>query len=67
MPLFFDGMPKMKLDGLFLTPEFEAGTTRFQPVFVGDIAEATQRTLGGEAARGKTYELGGPRSTATRS
>ena len=60
LPLFFDGMPKMKLDGLFLTPEFEAGTTRFQPVFVGDIAEAAQRALGGEAAQGKTYELGGP-------
>ena len=60
LPLFFDGMPKMKLDGLFLTPEFEAGTTRFQPVFVGDIAEATQRALGSDAALGKTYELGGP-------
>ena len=60
LPLFFDGLPKMKLDGLFLTPEFEAGTTRFQPVFVGDIAEATQRVLGDDAAQGKTFELGGP-------
>ena len=60
LPLFFDGLPKMKLDGLFLTPEFEAGTTRFQPVFVGDIAGAAERALSGEAARGKTYELGGP-------
>ncbi len=60
LPLFFDGLPRMKLDGLFLTPEFEAGTTRFQPVFVGDIAEAAQRALEGEAAQGRTYELGGP-------
>ena len=60
LPLFFDGLPKMKLDGLFLTPEFEAGTTRFQPVFVGDIAEATQRVLGDDTAQGKTFELGGP-------
>ena len=60
LPVFFDGMPKMKLDGLFLTPEFVAGTTRFQPVFVGDIAEAAQRALTGEAARGRTFELGGP-------
>ena len=60
LPVFFDGLPKMKLDGLFLTPEFVAGTTRFQPVFVGDIAEATQRALAGETAQGKTYELGGP-------
>ena len=60
LPLFFDGMPRMKLDGLFLTPEFEAGTTRFQPVFVGDIADAAQRALTGAAAQGRTYELGGP-------
>ena len=60
LPLFFDGLPRMKLDGLFLTPQFDAGTTRFQPVFVGDIAEAAQRALGAEAAQGKTYELGGP-------
>ena len=60
LPVFFDGLPKMKLDGLFLTPEFVAGTTLFQPVFVGDIAEAAQRALAGETAQGKTYELGGP-------
>ena len=60
LPLFFDGMPKLKLDGLFLTPEFGAGTTRFQPVFVGDIAEAAQRALDGGTAQGRTYELGGP-------
>ena len=60
LPLFFDRLPRMKLDGLFLTPEFEAGTTRFQPVFVGDIAEAAHRALAGDAAQGRTYELGGP-------
>jgi NADH dehydrogenase len=36
------------------------GKTRFQPVFVGDVAEAVARTLGVDAARGQTYELGGP-------
>jgi len=60
LPLFFDGLPRLKLDGLFLTPEFDAGTTRFQPVFVGDIAEATHRALDDSAAQGRTYELGGP-------
>lgn len=60
LPLFFEGLPRMKLDGLFLTPEFMAGTTRFQPVFVGDIAEAAHRALESEAAQGTTYELGGP-------
>jgi NADH dehydrogenase len=34
--------------------------TRFQPVFVGDVAEAVARSVAGEAARGTTYELGGP-------
>jgi uncharacterized protein YbjT (DUF2867 family) len=34
--------------------------TRFQPVFVGDVAEAVARAVAGEAARGTTYELGGP-------
>ena len=37
-----------------------AGATRFQPVFAGDIAEAVCRILEDPAARGETYELGGP-------
>lgn len=36
------------------------GATRFQPVYVGDVAEAVARTAAGEAAPG-VYELGGPR------
>ncbi|MDE2577621.1 MAG: complex I NDUFA9 subunit family protein [Hyphomicrobiales bacterium] len=35
------------------------GATKFQPVFVGDVASAVARLAGG-AARGATYELGGP-------
>ena len=35
------------------------GQTRFQPVFVGDVAEAIKVAL--ERADGRTYELGGPR------
>lgn len=35
------------------------GTTRFQPVWVQDVAEAATRAAVGEAAPG-TYELGGP-------
>jgi NADH dehydrogenase len=34
--------------------------TRFQPVFVGDVAEAIVRSLEGGAAPGTIYELGGP-------
>jgi NADH dehydrogenase len=35
------------------------GTTKFQPVYVGDVADAVIAALRPEAA-GKTYELGGP-------
>jgi uncharacterized protein YbjT (DUF2867 family) len=36
------------------------GATRFQPVFVGDVAAAVAACLGDPACAGKTYELGGP-------
>lgn len=36
------------------------GLTKFQPVFVGDVAEAIARAVDGKAEGGKTYELGGP-------
>jgi NADH dehydrogenase len=36
------------------------GATRFQPVYVADVAEAAARAATGEAAPG-IYELGGPR------
>ncbi|MEA1831645.1 complex I NDUFA9 subunit family protein [Methylobacterium durans] len=34
--------------------------TRFQPVFVGDVAEAIARAVEGHVPAGKVYELGGP-------
>jgi len=37
------------------------GGTKFQPVFVGDVAEAMHRALDSDEAQGQTYELGGPR------
>ena len=36
------------------------GKTRFQPVYVGDIATAIAEALDGNATAGTTYELGGP-------
>ncbi len=36
------------------------GDTKFQPVYVGDVACAVALALAGEAAGGATYELGGP-------
>lgn len=41
-------------------PLIGGGRTRFQPVFVGDVAGAIVTALTAESARGKTYELGGP-------
>lgn len=37
------------------------GDTRFQPVYVGDVADAVRAVLEREDAAGRTYELGGPR------
>ncbi len=42
-------------------PLIGGGHTRFQPLYVADLAEAIVRALGDPAARGQTYELGGPR------
>jgi uncharacterized protein YbjT (DUF2867 family) len=36
------------------------GRTKFQPVYVGDVAEAFGKAVEGELKAGKTYELGGP-------
>jgi len=37
------------------------GTTRFQPVFVGDLATAIVNALTDPRAAGQTYEIGGPK------
>lgn len=42
-------------------PLFGGGKTRFQPVYVCDVAEAVARALARADARGRTFELGGPR------
>ncbi len=41
-------------------PLIGGGKTLFQPIYVGDVAEVVARTIDGELAAGKTYELGGP-------
>jgi len=41
-------------------PLVGGGGTRFQPVYVGDVAEAIRWTLNDASAPGTTYELGGP-------
>jgi NADH dehydrogenase len=50
-------LPVMPLPG--------GGVTRFQPVFVGDVAEAIARAVDGQVAGG-VYELGGPQVVSLR-
>ena len=42
-------------------PLIGGGRTRFQPVYVGDVADAVLKCLEDPATAGRTYELGGPR------
>ncbi|MBN9431434.1 MAG: complex I NDUFA9 subunit family protein [Bosea sp.] len=41
-------------------PLIGGGTTKFQPVFVGDVAEVIARAVDGTVEGGRIYELGGP-------
>jgi uncharacterized protein YbjT (DUF2867 family) len=41
-------------------PLIGGGATRFQPVYVGDVAQAFVRLIAAPELGGKTYELGGP-------
>ena len=43
-------------------PLIGGGQTRFQPVYVGDVAQAVVVALERDDAPGKTYELGGPQT-----
>jgi NADH dehydrogenase len=43
-----------------------AGETRFQPVYVGDVADAAMAAVADPAAAGKVFELGGPRAMSMR-
>lgn len=57
LPVFGCPMPGLR-DGRI--DIYGAGGTRFQPVYVGDVAEAVVRSLGEVGAAGGIYELGGP-------
>ena len=56
---FFNRFAAMAVSAPVL-PLIGGGQTRFQPVFVGDVAAAVAAALAAPAAAGQTYELGGP-------
>ncbi|MCC5982086.1 MAG: complex I NDUFA9 subunit family protein [Oceanicaulis sp.] len=56
---FFNRFAQMALYAPAL-PLIGGGKTRFQPVWAGDVGEAVRAALESDAARGETYELGGP-------
>ncbi len=43
-------------------PLIGGGKTKFQPIFVGDLADAVCAALDKREAQGRVYELGGPRT-----
>lgn len=56
---FFNSFAQMAVMAPAL-PLVGGGETKFQPVFVGDIAAAVARAITDPDCAGKTYELGGP-------
>ncbi len=44
-----------------VVPLIGGGETRFQPVYVGDVADAVVRCIDDSTTAGRTYELGGPK------
>ena len=59
MPVFSCGMPCLTVEGIKI---YGDGSTRFQPVYVGDVAEAAVTCLERDDTRDKVFELGGPRA-----
>lgn len=56
---FFNKFAEMASFSPFL-PLIGSGKTKFQPVYVGDIAKAFAKVVSNPYTAGKTYELGGP-------
>jgi uncharacterized protein YbjT (DUF2867 family) len=65
LPVFCDDGYKVTLKPEELEFNFELfgqGGTKFQPVFVGDVADAAMAALAAPSAKGKIFELAGPRT-----
>src|SRR6185312_7886287 len=57
---FFNRMAGMAMISPVM-PLIGGGDTRFQPVYVGDVADAVVRCIDDSTTAGRTYELGGPK------
>ena len=56
---FFNKFADMARFSMVL-PLIGGGNTKFQPVFVGDVANAISKIVNSDNLAGKTFELGGP-------
>ena len=56
---FFNRFAKMAFD-FRVVPLIGGGVTKFQPVYVGDVADAALAALDSPSAAGRVFELGGP-------
>ena len=56
---FFNRFARMSMMAPFL-PLIGGGHTKFQPVYVGDVADALMQAISTTESMGKTYELVGP-------
>lgn len=62
LPVFTgDGFKPIHTETGYGVDWFGSGGPTFQPVYVGDVADAIVRTLTEAKAAGKVFELGGPR------
>ena len=57
---FFNRFASLAVMSPFV-PLIGGGETRFQPVYVGDVASAAVHVLDDPTTAGRTYELGGPK------
>jgi NADH dehydrogenase len=58
---FFTGLAE-QIKAFPFMPSIGGGKTKFQPVYVGDVARAIADTLGNRAFAGKTFEIVGPQT-----
>lgn len=62
LPVFTgDGLRPRRIEGGIGFDVYGSGGPKFQPVYVGDVADAIMAGLESGAHAGRTFELGGPR------